>query len=198
MSGAFSDDRVVVIGAGVAGVAAARALAQEGAAVSVTEARPRELLGDLDGLEALGVEIAAGGHERCHLEGATLVVTSPGIPPSAEVRRWARERGIPVWGELELGARLVRVPYLAVKGTNGKTTTSGMLGACLRAAGIDAVTCGNIGFPFTTAVRADHEALVVEVSSFQLAVQERFHPQVSVLVNLAPDHLDYHGSFEAY
>ena len=119
MSGAFSDDRVVVIGAGVAGVAAARALAQEGAAVSVTEARRRELLGDLDELEALGVEIAAGGHERSHFDGATLVVTSPGIPPSAEVRRWVRERGIPVWGELELGARLVRVPYVAVTGTNG-------------------------------------------------------------------------------
>ena len=98
-----------------------------------------------------------------------------------------------MWGELELGARLARAPYLAVTGTNGKTTTTGMLGACLRAAGIDAVTCGNIGFPFTTAVRGDHEALVVEVSSFQLAVQEWFHPRVSVLVNLAPDHLDHHG-----
>jgi UDP-N-acetylmuramoylalanine--D-glutamate ligase len=198
MSGAFSDDRVVVIGAGVAGVAAARALAHEGAAVSVTEARPRELLGDLHTLEALGVEIAAGGHERSHFDGATLVVTSPGIPPSAEVRRWARERGIPVWGELELGARLARVPYLAVTGTNGKTTTSGMIAACLRAGGLDAVACGNIGRPFPTAALEDHEVLVVEASSFQLADQESLHPRVSVLLNLAPDHLDWHGSFEAY
>jgi UDP-N-acetylmuramoylalanine--D-glutamate ligase len=198
MSGAFSDDRVVVIGAGVAGVAAARALAQEGAAVSVTEARPRELLGDLHELEALGVEVAAGGHERSHLDGATLVVTSPGIPPSAEVRRWARERGIPVWGELELGTKLVRVPYLAVTGTNGKTTTSGMIAACLRAGGLDAVACGNIGRPFPTAALEDHEVLVVEASSFQLADQESLHPRVSVLLNLAPDHLDWHGSFEAY
>jgi UDP-N-acetylmuramoylalanine--D-glutamate ligase len=86
------------------------------------------------------------------------------------------KRGIPVWGELELGARLVRVPYLAVTGTNGKTTTSGMIAACLRAGGLDAVACGNIGRPFPTAALEDHEVLVVEASSFQLADQESLHP----------------------
>jgi len=198
VSGTFAGERVVVIGAGVAGVAAADALAHEGASVVITEARPREQLGDLDALERLGVEVRAGGHDRSHLEGATLVVTSPGIPPSAEVRRWARERDLPVWGELELGARLVRVPYLAVTGTNGKTTTSGMLAACLRAGGLDAVACGNIGRPFPTAALERHDVLVVEASSFQLADQRSLHPRVSVLLNLAPDHLDWHGSFEAY
>jgi UDP-N-acetylmuramoylalanine--D-glutamate ligase len=198
VSGSFSDERVVVIGAGVAGIAAAGALAQEGASVVITEARPRAQLGDLQTVEALGVKVLAGGHDRSHLDGATLVVTSPGIPPSAEVRRWARERDIPVWGELELGARLVRVPYLAVTGTNGKTTTSGMIAACLRAGGLDAVACGNIGRPFPTVALEQHDALVVEASSFQLADQESLHPRVSVLLNLAPDHLDWHGSFEAY
>jgi UDP-N-acetylmuramoylalanine--D-glutamate ligase len=99
---------------------------------------------------------------------------------------------------MELGARLARVPYLAVTGTNGKTTTTGMLAACLRAAGLDAVACGNIGRPFPTAAREPHDALVVEVSSFQLATQTSFHPRVSVLLNLAHDHLDWHGSFDAY
>ena len=99
---------------------------------------------------------------------------------------------------MELGARLARAPYLAVTGTNGKTTTTGMLAACLRAAGLDAVACGNIGRPFPTAAREPHDALVVEVSSFQLATQTSFHPRVSVLLNLAPDHLDWHGSFDAY
>ena len=144
------------------------------------------------------MQIAAGGHERSHFDGATLVVTSPGIPPSAEVRRWARERGIPVWGELELGARLVRVPYLAVTGNEREDDDLGMIAACLRAGGMDAVACGNIGRPFPTAALEDHEVLVVEASSFQLADQESFHPRVSVLLNLAPDHLDWHGSFEAY
>jgi len=195
---ALTGRRAVVVGAGVAGRAAAETLAAEGAQVVLTERRDADAVGDVSALERLGVTVRTGGHDPSHLDGADVVVVSPGVPPTASPLAWARERGIEVWGELELGARLARAPYLAVTGTNGKTTTTGMLGACLRAAGIDAVTCGNIGFPFTTAVRADHEALVVEVSSFQLAIQERFHPRVSVLVNLAPDHLDHHGSFEAY
>ncbi|TMK23453.1 MAG: FAD-binding protein, partial [Actinobacteria bacterium] len=94
MSGTFSHERAVVIGAGVAGTAAAGALAHEGASVVITEARPRAQLGDLHAVESLGVRILAGGHDRSHLDGATLIVTSPGIPPSADVRRWARERDI--------------------------------------------------------------------------------------------------------
>jgi UDP-N-acetylmuramoylalanine--D-glutamate ligase len=196
MSGAFAGERAVVIGLGVAGAAAARVLAEEGADVRVTEARER--IGVPDDLREAGVEIRAGGHDPVHLDGATLVVVSPGVPPHAAILGWARERGLPIWGELELGARLVRAPVVAVTGTNGKTTTTGMIAACLRAGGIDAIACGNIGHPFPVAARAGHDALVVECSSFQLAVQESFHPTVSVLLNLAPDHLDWHGSFDAY
>jgi UDP-N-acetylmuramoylalanine--D-glutamate ligase len=188
----------VVLGAGVAGRAAAEALLAEGATVLVTDVRDAEALGDLDTLSSLGAELRTGGHDPSDLDGADLLVASPGIPPSAEVFAWAASRGVPAWGELELGARLASVPYLAVTGTNGKTTTAGMLAACLRASGADAVACGNIGHPFTTAVRERHDVLVVEVSSQQLERQDTFHPRVSVLVNLAPDHLDHHGSFEAY
>ncbi len=195
---AFEGRRAVVIGAGVAGRAAAATLAAEGATVVVTERRDAGAIGDVSALTSAGVEVRTGGHDARDLDGADVVVVSPGVPPEAPPLVAARERGIAVWGELELGARLARAPYLAVTGTNGKTTTTGMLAACLRAGGIDAVACGNIGFPFTTAVREPHEALVVEVSSFQLAAHERFHPRVSVLLNLAPDHLDHHGSFEAY
>ena len=196
MSGAFAGERAVVIGLGVAGAAAARVLADEGADVRVTEARagvdlPPEL-------RDAGVEVRSGGHEPSHLDGATLVVVSPGVPPHAGILMWARERGLPVWGELELGARLASAPYLAVTGTNGKTTTTGMIATCLRSVGADAVACGNIGRPFPAAAREGHDVLVVECSSFQLEVQESFHPRVSVLLNLAPDHLDWHGSFDAY
>ncbi|HZD17328.1 MAG TPA: UDP-N-acetylmuramoyl-L-alanine--D-glutamate ligase [Actinomycetota bacterium] len=196
MSGAFAGERAVVLGMGVAGTAAAEALAEEGADVRVSEIRedvevPPEL-------RALGVRPLGGGHRPEHLEGATLVVASPGIPPHAPVMGWARERALPIWGELELGARLARSPYVAVTGTNGKTTTTGMIAACLRAGGLDAVACGNIGYPFPTAARRRHDILVVEASSFQLELQESFHPRVSVLLNVAPDHLDWHGSFEAY
>src|SRR4029453_9632640 len=97
-----------------------------------------------------------------------------------------------------LGARLATAPYLAVTGTNGKTTVTGMIEACLRADGRDAVACGNIGRSFPEVARERHDVLVVEVSSFQLVMQESFHPAVSVLVNVATDHLDWHGDDAAY
>jgi UDP-N-acetylmuramoylalanine--D-glutamate ligase len=198
VSGVFDGERAVVVGAGVAGAAAALVLRAEGAEVLITESRERSELPDVDALEASGIRLRAGRHDAADLDGATVVVTSPGVPPEAEPLRWAAERGLPVWGEMELGARLARVPYLAVTGTNGKTTTTAMVAACLCAAGLDAIACGNIGRPFPAAAREDHDVLVVEVSSFQLVTQSSFHPRVSVLLNVAPDHLDWHGSFEAY
>ena len=195
--GAFEGERAVVVGAGVAGSAAARVLLAEGATVRVSESAHRR--GPVS-------RSSAPRGSRCS-KAATPPATSTARRWSSRARgyrraprssTWARERGIPVWGEMELGARLARAPYLAVTGTNGKTTTTGMLAACLRAAGLDAVACGNIGRPFPTAAREPHDALVVEVSSFQLATQTSFHPRVSVLLNLAQDHLDWHGSFDAY
>jgi len=198
MSGRFDGERAVVIGAGIAGSSAARVLAAEGASVRVSESRSRAELSTADALIADGIEMLTGGHEPAHLDGATLVVTGPGVPERAPVLEWARARGLPVWGEMELGARLADAPYLAVTGTNGKTTTTAMIEACLRADGVEAVACGNIGRPFPEAAREGHEVLVVECSSFQLRMQESLHPRVSVLLNLAPDHLDEHGTFEAY
>jgi UDP-N-acetylmuramoylalanine--D-glutamate ligase len=196
VTGAFAGERAVVVGLGVAGTSAARVLAEEGADVRVTEARADAVVAA--DLTALGIDVALGTHEPAHLDGATVVVVSPGVPPTAPVVGWARGRGLPVWGELELGARLAHAPYVGVTGTNGKTTTTGMVAACLRAGGLDALECGNIGHPFPAAAREEHDVLVVECSSFQLAVQDSFHPTVSVLLNLAPDHLDWHGTFDAY
>ena len=198
MSGRFAGQRVVVVGAGVAGIGAARALAAEGARVTITDLRSEaELPGAME-LRRDGVDVRAGGHDPSSLDDASLVVVSPGVPPSAEIVGWARRRELPVWGELELGARLATTPYAAVTGTNGKTTVTAMVEACARAAGLDAVACGNIGRSFAEAAREPHDLLVVEASSFQLEVQDTFHPRVSVLLNVAPDHLDWHGSFEAY
>ena len=198
MSGRFAGDHAVVVGAGVSGIASATILLAEGATVTITEQRPASALDGVEDLVAAGADVRAGGHEPEHLDGATVLVAAPGVPEAAPVLRWARERGIPVWGELELGARLCDVPYLAVTGTNGKTTVTGMIASCLRSAGIDVAACGNIGHPFPTAALEGRDALVVECSSFQLRLQTSFHPRVSVLLNLAPDHLDWHGSFEAY
>lgn len=191
--------RVVVVGLAESGAAAAETLAAHGADVLVTEMRPRDQVAEYaHRVESAGARIAVDGHLPVHLEGADLVVTSPGVPEGAPVLTWARERGIPVWSELELGARLARCPYIVVTGTNGKTTTTEMIAKALRTGGLDAIACGNVGYPFSVAVRENHEALVVEASSFQLRYHQQVHPRVSVLLNLAPDHLDWHGTFEAY
>jgi UDP-N-acetylmuramoylalanine--D-glutamate ligase len=198
VTGRFADERVVVVGAGVAGLGAARALIAEGADVLVSEDRALRGSAVADELAALGVALRDGGHDPAHLDDATLVVVGPGVHPDAPVVAWARERAVPVWGELELGAKLASAPYLAVTGTNGKTTVTSMVEACLRADGRDAVACGNIGRSFPEAAREPHDVLVVEVSSFQLEMQESFHPVVSVLLNVAADHLDWHGDDAAY
>jgi UDP-N-acetylmuramoylalanine--D-glutamate ligase len=206
VSGVFDGERAVVIGFGISGRAAVRALAEEGAEVWVSEARSRaELSAAAEGSDPSAapavsseVRVLAGGHRPEHLDRATLVVVSPGVPEHAPVLGWAAERGLPVASELEIGARLCRVPFVAVTGTNGKTTTVEMVAAAMHAAGLKARACGNVGHPFSTAAREPFDALAVEASSFQLRFQTSLHPQVSVLLNIAPDHLDWHGSLQAY
>ncbi len=200
--GVFVGQRAVVVGFGASGRAAARVLRAEGADVLVSECRTladlaRDAPSEAD-LAELDVDVQGGGHRPEHVDGATLMVVSPGVPASAQIIGWARKLGIPVWSELELGARLCRVPVVAITGTNGKTTTSELLAAMMRAAGLAAKACGNIGYPFSLAARETTDALVVEASSFQLRFQESLHPKVSVLLNLSPDHLDWHGTFAAY
>ena len=194
-----SGQKVVVVGLAESGVAAALALVGRGADVLVTEMRPRDQVAErARSIESARVQVTVGGHHPSHLDQADLVVTSPGVPEGAPILEWARERGIPVWSELEVGARLAHCPYVAVTGTNGKTTTTEMIAAAMQTQGLDAIACGNVGYPFSVAAGEDHQALSVEVSSFQLRFQESFHPEVSVLLNLAPDHLDWHGTFEQY
>lgn len=197
MSGtAFAGERFVVVGLGVAGRAAARVLAEEGAEVRVTEERAQA--DGAEELRTLGIDVRLGGHDPAHLDGADVVVASPGVPEHAPVLGWALERRIEVWSELDVGARLCRVPYVAITGTNGKSTTTKLVAAMLAAAGYDAVACGNIGHPFSVAAREGHGALAVETSSFQLRFHHWVHPKVSILLNVAPDHLDWHGSLGAY
>ena len=195
---AFEGERALVVGLGVSGAAAARVLLEEGASVRISEAGSREGASGAESVRDLDVEILDGGNDPAHLADVTLVVTSPGVPQDAPILLAALDHGIPVWSELELGARLCRVPYVGVTGTNGKTTTTEMLAAAMREDGRDAVACGNVGHPFCLAARETHDALAVEASSFQLRFSESFHPAVSVLLNLAPDHLEWHTSFEAY
>ena len=153
-------------------------------------------------LDSAGIdaEIRLGDWDDSFLDGVGMVVKSPGVPSGAPPVAAARARGIPVVSEIELGARLLSNPLIGVTGTNGKTTTTALLGAMLATAGWKVEVAGNIGRPLTALVgAADDEAWVVcELSSFQLEDVETLRPRVAVLTNLEPDHLDRHGSFDAY
>jgi UDP-N-acetylmuramoylalanine--D-glutamate ligase len=183
--------RALVVGLARSGVAAAGLLRDRGhdvVGVDRGEAPPIE-----------GVRTAGRTDGLAELEGAELVVKSPGVPAQAPVVAEARRRGIPVWGELELAWRHLRGhPWVAVTGTNGKTTTVELLGHVLRTAGVPVAVAGNVGTPLASLRLAAGTTIVCEASSFQLEDTVAFRPEVGVLLNVTPDHLDRHGTFEAY
>ncbi len=189
---------VLVAGGGRSGTAVARALAQHGALVQLADQRPDAVS---DELRALGVRYA--GDLREVPQGISLVVTSPGWAPTVPLLADALERGIRVVGEVELAWALRdrTVPWLAITGTNGKTTTVGMLTSILRAGGFHAAEVGNVGPPVIDAVTGDsatYEIFAVELSSFQLHWAPSVAPAAGALLNIAADHLDWHGSLDAY
>jgi UDP-N-acetylmuramoylalanine--D-glutamate ligase len=145
-----------------------------------------------------GFGVATGGWDPVLLNGVDLVVASPGFPERALPIVEALEWGIPVWSEIEFAWRHLDVPVAAITGTNGKTTVTEATSAMLEASGIDAPATGNIGSALSDHVDQDHEAVVVEVSSFQLRFCETFHPSAAAITNVAVDHLDWHGSEPAY
>jgi UDP-N-acetylmuramoylalanine--D-glutamate ligase len=189
--------RVLVVGLARSGRSAAEVLVAAGAAVAGFD---RDETLEAGRLRELGVEVHLGREEETLLQGIDLVVKSPGVPGETLLVQTARERAIPVWSEIELGARLLPNPILGVTGTNGKTTTSELLGAVFRAAGTPVEVAGNVGRPLTSLVGSTSaDAWVVcELSSFQLEDVETFNPRIGVLLNLEPDHLDRHVTFEVY
>ena len=191
---------MLVIGLGVSGFSAAKALVDLDAKVRVTEASEGDVVRRrADYLQAVGVDVEIGGHDLDGLD-ADLAVISPGIPPSAPIAQAIAGQGIELWSEVELAFRLAECEFLAVTGTNGKTTTTSLLASILEESGTPTVAAGNIGFPLIDAIAAvgAEGAIALEVSSFQLVATERFRPKVAVLLNVAEDHTDWHGSFAAY
>jgi UDP-N-acetylmuramoylalanine--D-glutamate ligase len=191
----FAGRRVVVAGAGVSGAPAARALLGLGARVTVVDRAESAATAEL---AAAGASLAIGADTPP--PGTELIVTSPGWRPDAPLLT----AGVPVIGEVELAWELAQLrgdraaPWLALTGTNGKTTTVRMLESILRAAGHHAVATGNVGLPVVEAVRGDYEVLAVELSSFQLHWSPSVRPYAGAILNLAPDHVDWHGSYEEY
>ena len=190
-------ERALVLGLARSGEAASLALARRGIGVLGVDRKS-----DLDAgrLREAGVEIVLGADDPALLDGVDLLVKSPGVPNEARLVAAARERGVRVWSEVELGSRIVENPVLGVTGTNGKTTTSELLGAIFGAAGRPVAVAGNVGRPLTglDGEVGEDTWIVCELSSFQLEDIEQFRPRIGVLLNLTPDHLDRHGSVEAY
>lgn len=196
----FSVDgaRVVVLGAARSGVAAATLLARRGARVVLSDIR--HSVADADQIRETGVTLELGGHREDTLADAELVVLSPGVSPKLHAVDRAREQGTPVISEVELAARWLRGRIIAVTGTKGKTTTAVLTGRILEADGRQALVGGNVGTALSSQVESSSPDTihVVELSSFQLELTEKFHPWIAVLLNLSPDHLDRHASFQEY
>ena len=185
---------MLVLGAAVSGAAAARLAKRKGHAVTVFDQRP----GAGNSLLAEGIGVVSGRWDPDLLAGIELVVASPGVPLRAAQITDAREAGVPVWSEIEFAWRHLHIPVMAVTGTNGKTTVTEAAMAMLASSGLAVAAAGNIGTALSSVVDEPYDLLVTEVSSFQLELTEKFHPQTAVLTNLAPDHLDWHPSYAAY
>ncbi len=198
---------VAVIGLGKSGVAVTRLLAREGLRVYASDASDHPYAGAAaDALKRVpGVEVEYGRHDLNKIRHATGVVVSPGVPPDAPVLAAARHAGVEIVSELDIGFRALAARgggtrSIAITGTNGKTTTTALVAHLLSAAGLRATTAGNIGRPLTDLAMADeqYQWLSLEVSSFQLHDSPNFAPEIGIMTNLAPDHLDRYPSAEAY
>ena len=189
--------RALVLGLARSGQAAALALVRRGVP-TVGVDRADDL--DTGRLAEAGVELHLGTEEEGLLDDVELLIKSPGVPGESPLATAAHARGIPIWSEIELGFRLLGNPFIGITGTNGKTTTAELLGAIFRAAGTPVAVAGNVGRPLTSLDGAlEKEAWIVcELSSFQLEDVHRLRPRVAVLLNLEPDHLDRHDSYDAY
>ena len=189
--------RALVLGLARSGQAAALALVRRGVP-TVGVDRADDL--DTGRLAEAGVELHLGTEEEGLLDDVELLIKSPGVPGESPLATAAHARGIPIWSEIELGFRLLGNAFIGITGTNGKTTTTELLGAMFRAAGTPVAVAGNVGRPLTSFDGAlEKEAWIVcELSSFQLEDVHRLRPRVAVLLNLEPDHLDRHDSYDAY
>jgi len=193
--------KVLVVGLGKSGVSAALFLRSRGAQVTVSDMRSAAALAkEIPALLEHGVMVESGGHGLLTFRRQDLIVVSPGVPLDTPVLAQVKAFGLTIIGELELAAQYLKGNILAITGSNGKTTTTALTGEILSSAGIETQVGGNIGVPVVDLIPKSTEKSwsVLEVSSFQLESTELFHPQIAVILNITPDHLDRHGSFENY
>ena len=193
--------KVLVVGLGKSGLAAALFLRRHGAHVTVSDVRSAETLAnDIPALLEEGINVEAGGHGLLTFRRQDLIIVSPGVPLDTPELVQSRNFGLSIIGELELAARFLQGRSLAITGSNGKTTTTTLTGEILKDSGLPTLVGGNIGVPVVALIDESTPETwsVLEVSSFQLESTEEFHPAIAVILNITPDHLDRHGTFEKY
>src|SRR5215813_133182 len=193
--------KVLAIGLARTGLATSLFCAKHGAIVTATDTRPESDLAEAAAtLRSGGTAVQLGGYTDKILDGQELVIPSPGVPANSEILKAARAQNIPVWSEIELADRFLHGRLVGITGSNGKTTTTSLVEHILKNSGLSTLLAGNIGTPLIDVVEQtnDQTVTVAELSSFQLEWIETFRPNISVFLNLTPDHLDRHGSMEAY
>jgi UDP-N-acetylmuramoylalanine--D-glutamate ligase len=197
----LKNKRVLVVGLGRSGLSAAMFLREQGARVTVSDTRSAVALAkEIPALLEAGIMVESGGHGLLTFRRQDLIVVSPGVPMDTPEVKQVVAFGLPVIGELELASRYLQGRIVAITGSNGKTTTTTLVGKIFADAGLPTLVGGNIGLPVIDLVAQSkpETVSVLEVSSFQLETVEEFHPWIAVVLNITPDHLDRHGSFETY
>lgn len=194
----YSHKDIVIVGAGSSGLALAEFLCRQGARVTLSDRRGSDMIDGLERLAEFDVTCDFGGHDAELFRRADLIVVSPGVPLSVAAIAGAREAGVKVLGEIEIAASAIDAPIVAVTGTNGKSTTTTLLGEIYDKCGGRTFVGGNLGTPMVTAAERDWDRVVVELSSFQLEAIETFRPRCALLLNISEDHLDRYPDMAAY
>ncbi len=195
----WTDKKVLILGLSKSGISAAKYLSGQGAQCFITENKPADEKNSeiIKELEKEGIKIETGSHSDEFINDSYLAVTSPGIPPRSEIFQRLKEQNIPVIGEVELAYLEASSPFIAITGTNGKTTTT-YLTSHILSSEYNAPVCGNIGVPPTSLLESKPDYFVCEVSSFQLNYSPTFRPQIACFLTFTPDHIDWHGGLDKY
>ena len=195
-------EKVLILGLSKSGIAAAKYAVKQGYDVYITESKPLDKVKEecrvrVDELKNEGIKIECGYHSEEFISGAAFAITSPGIPPKSEIFRRLEEKNTKIISEIEYAYLNTKIPFIAITGTNGKTTTTALVSHILSKA-FDAPVCGNIGVPPTSLIEGKHDFLVCEISSYQAQMTEKFRAKIACWTNFTPDHIDWHGGLENY